>query len=52
MLMPPTLIASIYGMNFKHMPELDFPFGYPMALSLMAISAILPILWFKRRGWF
>jgi magnesium transporter len=51
-LMPPTLVASIYGMNFKHMPELDFPYGYPMALSLMAISAILPILWFKRRGWF
>jgi len=51
-LMPPTLVASVYGMNFKHMPELDFPFGYPMALSLMAISAILPVLWFKRRGWF
>ena len=51
-LMPPTLVASVYGMNFKHMPELDFPFGYPMALSMMAISAILPILWFKRRGWF
>jgi magnesium transporter len=51
-LMPPTLVASVYGMNFKHMPELDFPFGYPMALSLMLISAILPILWFKRRGWF
>ena len=51
-LMPPTLVASIYGMNFKHMPELDFPFGYPMALSMMAISAIVPILWFKRRGWF
>ena len=51
-LMPPTLVASVYGMNFKHMPELDFPYGYPMALSLMAISAILPILWFKRRGWF
>ena len=51
-LMPPTLVASVYGMNFKHMPELDFPYGYPMALSLMAVSAILPILWFKRRGWF
>jgi magnesium transporter len=51
-LMPPTLVASVYGMNFKHMPELDFPFGYPMALSMMLISAILPILWFKRRGWF
>ncbi|MGZ3376306.1 MAG: magnesium transporter CorA family protein [Phenylobacterium sp.] len=51
-LMPPTLVASVYGMNFKHMPELDFPYGYPMALSLMAISAILPFVWFKRRGWF
>ncbi|HEV7386119.1 MAG TPA: magnesium transporter CorA family protein [Phenylobacterium sp.] len=51
-LMPPTLVASVYGMNFHHMPELAWPFGYPMALSLMAISAIVPILWFKRRGWF
>jgi magnesium transporter len=51
-LMPPTLVASVYGMNFKHMPELEFHYGYPMALTLMAISAILPILWFKRRGWF
>ncbi|WP_372786614.1 magnesium transporter CorA family protein [Phenylobacterium sp.] len=51
-LMPPTLVASVYGMNFHHMPELAWPFGYPMALSMMAISAILPILWFKRRGWF
>ena len=51
-LMPPTLVASIYGMNFKNMPELSFPFGYPMALTMMLISAIVPILWFKRRGWF
>ena len=51
-LMPPTLVASIYGMNFHHMPELAWPYGYPMALSLMAISAILPFLWFRRRGWF
>jgi magnesium transporter len=51
-LMPPTLVASIYGMNFHNMPELGFRYGYPMALSLMAISAILPVLWFKRRGWF
>ena len=51
-LMPPTLVASVYGMNFHHMPELAWPFGYPMALSLMAMSAIGPILWFKRRGWF
>ncbi len=51
-LMPPTLVASVYGMNFHNMPELAWPFGYPMALSMMAISAIVPILWFKRRGWF
>jgi magnesium transporter len=51
-LMPPTLVASVYGMNFHNMPELSFRYGYPMALSLMAISAILPIVWFKRRGWF
>ncbi|MBS0331865.1 MAG: magnesium transporter CorA family protein, partial [Proteobacteria bacterium] len=41
-LMPPTLVASVYGMNFHHMPELELPYGYPMALSLMFISAVLP----------
>ncbi len=51
-LMPPTLVASVYGMNFHHMPELELPYGYPMALSLMFLSAALPFLWFKRRGWF
>jgi magnesium transporter len=51
-LMPPTLIASIYGMNFKAMPELQWPYGYPMALTLMVISAIVPFVYFKRRGWF
>jgi magnesium transporter len=50
-LMPPTLIGTIYGMNFKHMPELDWTFGYPVALSLMVISAILPWLFFKHKGW-
>ncbi len=50
-LMPPTLIASIYGMNFKSMPELDWSFGYPIALTLMIVSAVLPYLYFKRRGW-
>lgn len=49
--LPPTLIASMWGMNFHHMPELDWAYGYPMALILMVISAILPILFFKRRGW-
>lgn len=51
MLMPPTLVASIYGMNFKHMPELDLPYGYPMAIVLMILSAVLPFLYFKRKGW-
>ncbi|OYW08695.1 MAG: magnesium transporter [Rhodospirillales bacterium 12-71-4] len=50
-LMPPTLIASIYGMNFEHMPELGLRFGYPAALLLMVCSAALPILYFKRKGW-
>lgn len=49
--LPPTLIASIYGMNFQFMPELDEIYGYPMALALMVISAILPYVYFKRRGW-
>lgn len=50
-MMPPTLIASIYGMNFKYMPELDLSWGYPMAIGLMVISTILPILYFKKKGW-
>ncbi|MBN9320039.1 MAG: magnesium transporter [Caulobacterales bacterium 68-7] len=49
--LPPTLIGAIYGMNFKFLPELDWRLGYPMALGFMAISAIAPLLWFKRRGW-
>jgi magnesium transporter len=48
---PPTLVASMYGMNFKHMPELDWAWGYPYGLALIALSAILPLLWFKLRGW-
>jgi magnesium transporter len=51
MLMPPTLVASVYGMNFKYMPELDFPYGYPMALGLMVISGLVPYLYFRRKGW-
>ena len=51
-LMPPTLIASIYGMNFKHMPELEWPFGYPMAICLMIVSAVVPFIYFKKKGWF
>ena len=49
--MPPTLIASIYGMNFDHMPELHWMSGYPLAVLAMVIAAILPLLWFKRKGW-
>ncbi len=48
---PPTLIASIYGMNFKGMPELDWTYGYPYGLTMIFLSAIIPLLWFKRRGW-
>ena len=49
--LPPTLVASIYGMNYTHMPELDWTYGYPFALGLMVLSAILPYLFFKRKGW-
>ena len=48
---PPTLIASMYGMNFKGMPEYDWAWGYPYGLAMIVLSAILPILWFKWRGW-
>ncbi len=48
---PPTLVASVYGMNFKSMPELEWAWGYPYALTLIVISAIAPLLWFLRRGW-
>jgi magnesium transporter len=51
MLMPPTLVASIYGMNFKHMPELDWEYGYPVALGLMFLAAVIPFVYFKRKGW-
>jgi magnesium transporter len=49
--MPPTLIASIYGMNFRHMPELEWLVGYPMAIGLMVLVAVLPWVWFRYRGW-
>jgi magnesium transporter len=49
--LPPTLVAGVYGMNFKKLPELDWPYGYPMALVIMLASAVLPYLWFKRKGW-
>jgi len=49
--LPPTLVASVYGMNFAIMPELSWKLGYPFAIGLMALSALLPFLYFKRRGW-
>ena len=49
--LPPTLIASIYGMNFEFMPELGWHLGYPLALCLMVVSAITPYWYFKRRDW-
>ncbi|MBL8580973.1 MAG: magnesium transporter CorA family protein [Rhizobiaceae bacterium] len=49
--LPPTLVASIYGMNFQIIPELSWSFGYPLALFIMVISAVLPFAYFKRRGW-
>jgi magnesium transporter len=50
-IMPPTLIASIYGMNFDFMPELHWRLGYPMALLAMAVAAVIPYWYFRRRGW-
>ena len=50
-LLPPTLIASIYGMNFQYMPELNQTWGYPAALVLMLLSAVGPMLYFRKRGW-
>jgi magnesium transporter len=49
---PPTLIAGLYGMNFKFMPELEWAWGYPFGLALILVSAIIPLIWFKWRGWF
>jgi magnesium transporter len=50
-LLPPTLVASVYGMNFQYMPELRWLLGYPMALVVMALSAIVPFWYSRRRGW-
>jgi len=49
--LPPTLVASSYGMNFEYMPELTWPFGYPMAIGLMIVAAVIPFWFFKRKGW-
>ena len=50
-LMPPTLLASVWGMNYKHMPELDATWGYPMAIAAMIVSAIIPLFYFYHKGW-
>ena len=50
-MLPPTLIASIYGMNFQHMPELSQTWGYPFALGLMLASVAAPLIYFRRKGW-
>ncbi|MCC8417249.1 MAG: hypothetical protein LN588_01750 [Rickettsia endosymbiont of Bryobia graminum] len=49
--LPPTLIASIYGMNFEFMPELHSSYGYPIVLLLMVISVLIPYRYFKKRKW-
>ncbi len=49
---PPTLVASMYGMNFKYMPELSWDWGYPYGLALILLTAVAPLLWFRWRGWF
>jgi magnesium transporter len=49
--LPPTLVASVYGMNFKLMPELEFSYGYPMSLAAMVLSAIIPFFFFRWKGW-
>jgi magnesium transporter len=48
---PPVLIAGIYGMNFKGMPEYDWSWGYPYGLALIAVSALIPLIWFRLRDW-
>ncbi len=48
---PPVLIAGVYGMNFQHMPELAWQWGYPYAIAAMVASTVLPVLWFKWRDW-
>jgi magnesium transporter len=48
---PPTLMAGVYGMNFKAMPELNWAWGYPFGLGVIVISALIPLAWFKWKGW-
>lgn len=49
--LPPTLVASLYGMNFHHMPELEWTFGYPLAIGMMVLAGLAPYWYFKRKGW-
>jgi magnesium transporter len=49
---PPTLVASMYGMNFKSMPKYDWSLGYPYVLALIVLSAAIPVAWFRIKGWF
>ncbi len=49
---PPTLVAGIYGMNFEHMPELKWAYGYEFGLAFILVSALIPLIWFKVKGWF
>jgi magnesium transporter len=49
---PPTVVAGIYGMNFKFMPELNWTYGYPFGIAMIVLSTIIPLIWFKWRGWF
>jgi len=48
---PPTLIAGIYGMNFKNIPELNWTYGYAYAWGVMILSSVLPLLWFRKKSW-
>ena len=48
---PPVLVVGIYGMNFKNMPELNWDWGYPYALALVVITALVPLVWFKLKDW-
>lgn len=49
--LPPTLVSSIYGMNFHNMPELNWAFGYPMAICIMVLCALVPFIYFRKKGW-
>src|SRR5690606_33999442 len=49
--MPITFVAGVYGMNFKNMPELEWYYGYPIAIAIMIVISLAIYLWFKRKGW-